>query len=192
MEEHLGPIPKEFYSFDTNKPFTHCLICGCDLTTGFQEYFIEKAIRNYPEHEVHDVVYEYAMCLTCARSMNEKMSLESTRKIHEYFSQKNEFVQAVNGYRKSETTVDAPDLTQCLITNTPTAEMDEYMIYGHFRGDKMILSSMPYVLNGTVMDEVSGLLSAQTIDEIDDFAGKYFGGPPELEELWTPRRPVFF
>jgi hypothetical protein len=81
---------------------------------------------------------------------------------------------------------------RCVITGIPVAELDEYMIYGHFRGDKMVKSSMPYLLSGSVMDDVSDLLSNQTIDQLDDFMGKYFSGPPELEELWKSRKPVFF
>ena len=87
---------------------------------------------------------------------------------------------------------ESPIPDHCVITGEPVDKLDEYMIYGHFRGSKMVKSTMPYLLSGSVMDDVSDLLSNETIDQLDDFMGEYFGGPPELEELWKPRRPVFF
>jgi len=189
MNEQLGPIPGEFYSFDTGRPFKHCLICGVDLTTDNQDYFVEKAIRNYSEHHVQDVVYEYAMCLDCAQKMHAKMSVESQRNIHKYFSSQEQFMNAIQNHTSSSLDV---NLKECLITHQTTEQMSEYVLYGHFRGNHMVLTTMPYVLNCCIMEEVSELLSAKTIGEIDDFSGKYFGGPPELEELFRTRKPVFF
>ncbi len=193
MDSHLAPIPEEFYSFESNKPFASCLVCEADLLSGEVDYFIEKAVRNYHEHDVTDVVYEYAICWHCAHNMNGQMSKESMQNIQKYFSEQEAFVQNLKDYNSNWQEKEGgliPD--NCVITGEPKAELDEYMIYGHFRGNAMVISSMPYLLSGKVMDAVSDLLSNQTIDQLDDFMGEYFGGPPELEELWKPRRPVFF
>ncbi len=40
------------------------------------------------------------------------------------------------------------------------------------------------------MEEISQLLSPETIDELDRFKGKYFNGPPELAEILNSRRFV--
>lgn len=193
MDSHLTPIPKEFYSFESEQPFASCLVCKADLLSGEVDYFIEKAIRNYHEHDVSDVVYEYAICWHCAHDMNGQMSEESMQNLQAYFSQQEQFMknmQEHSQYWQTKEDIFVPD--HCVITGKPVAELDEYMIYGHFRGDKMVKSSMPYLLSGSVMDDVADLLSNQTIDQLDDFMGEYFNGPPELEELWKPRRPVFF
>ncbi len=193
MDSHLAPIPEEFYSFESNQPFTSCLVCEADLLSGEVDYFIEKAVRNYHEHNVIDVVYEYAICWHCAHDMNGQMSEESMQNIQKYFSEQEEFVQNLKDYSSNWQEKEGgliPD--NCVITGEPKAKLDEYMIYGHFRGNAIVKSSMPYLLSGKVMDAVSDLLSNQTIDQLDDFMGEYFGGPPELEELWKPRRPVFF
>ncbi len=193
MDSHLTPIPDEFYAFATGQPFSRCLVCEADLLTGELDYFIEKSVRNYREHEVTDVVYEYAICWHCAHDMNARMSEASLQNMQEYFSRQHLFMQKLAAYNDLWPTLTGsyvPD--QCVITGKPRALLDEYMIYGHFRGDKMVKSSMPYLLSSEVMDEVADLLSAKTIDQLDDFMGQYFGGPPELEELWKPRRPVFF
>ncbi|MEN8249023.1 MAG: hypothetical protein ABFS32_08830 [Bacteroidota bacterium] len=193
MDSQFVPIPKDFYAFDTDKPFTNCLVCQRELLTGEVDYFIEKAIRNYKDHEVSDIVYEYAICVHCAQDMNGQMSAESMQNIQDYFGRQPEFLLKVydhNAKWEELEEISLPD--ECVITMQPKSDLDEYMIYGHFRGDKMVKSSMPYLLSGQVMDEISDLLSNQTIDQLDGFMGEYFGGPPELEELWKPRRPVFF
>lgn len=193
MDSHLAPIPEEFYSFESNQPFANCLVCNTDLLSGDVDYFIEKAVRNYHEHNVSDVVYEYAICWHCAHDMNGQMSKESMQNIQDYFSGQSLFMQNLNDYNTSWQEKEGkliPD--KCVITGEAKDHMDEYMIYGHFRGKAMVKSSMPYLLSGKVMDAVSDLLSNQTIDQLDDFMGEYFAGPPELEELLKPRRPVFF
>ena len=193
MDSHLTPIPEEFYSFESNQPFENCLVCKADLLSGELDYFIEKAVRNYHEHEVSDIVYEYAICLHCAQDMNGQMSAESMQNIQAYFSDHSQFMQNLSDYNNNWQEKEGeliPD--RCVITGEAKAHLDEYMIYGHFRGSAMVKSSMPYLLSGKVMDAVSDLLSNETIDQLDDFMGAYFGGPPELEELWKPRRPVFF
>jgi hypothetical protein len=193
MDSQLEPIPEDFFSFDTQQPFESCLVCKADLLSGEIDYFIEKAVRNYPEHEVTDIVYEYAICALCAQDMNEKMSSESMHNLQGYFAQQEGFIKMVNDYNQnwqSQEKIELPE--SCVITGTHKSELNEYMIYGHFRGDKMVRSTMPFLLSGKVMDDVADLLSNETVDELDGFMGEYFGGPPELEELWKPRRPVFF
>lgn len=192
MKEDSGSIPKEFYCFETNAPFTECKVCGKDLTGEETDYFIEKAVRNYTDHKVSDVVYEYAMCIDCAQLMNSQMSSESLENIQNYFANQPAFMNKVAGYHSGQIKEDPQALQQCVITGESADELEEYMLYGHFRGGKMVQTSMPYLLSGKIMDELSQLLSNETLGEIDDFMGEYFGGPPELEELWKTRRPVFF
>ena len=187
------PIPKEFYAFETDEPFEACMVCKADLMAGDVDYFIEKAIRNYPEHEVSDVVYEYALCSLCAHDMNEKMSQESLESMQSYFSGNQEFLRKINDYNQNWQSLSEQPLSEnCAITGDHKSNLSEYMIYGHFKGNQMITSTMPFLLSGKVLDDVAELLSDETIDELDNFMGEYFGGPPELEELWKPRRPVFF
>lgn len=193
MNSQFMPIPEEFYSFETDEPFEACLVCKADLLAGEVDYFIEKAVRNYPGHDVSDVVYEYALCAYCAQDMNEKLSSASMINLQTYFSGNQAFMKKVNDYNNHWQKLDGSPLDDtCAMTGVHKSELEEYMIYGHFRGNQMIKSTMPFLLSGKVMDDVADLLSDETVDELDGFMGEYFGGPPELEELWKPRRPVFF
>ena len=92
MKEHLGPIPPEFFCFETHSPFTNCLVCDKDLSKGDIDYFVEKAIKNYPDHDVADVVYEYAMCWNCVQQMNGQMSEDSMQNIQNYFAGQKDFM----------------------------------------------------------------------------------------------------
>lgn len=193
MDSQFTPIPEDFYSFETNAPFEGCQVCKADLLAGEVDYFIEKAVRNYPEHDVSDVVYEYALCSHCAHDMNQKMSSSSMTNLQIYFSGNEEFMKKVNHYNQEWQNMTGSALDEtCAMTGEHKSDLEEYMIYGHFKGDQMIKSTMPFLLSGKVMDDVAELLSDETVDELDNFMGEYFGGPPELEELWKPRRPVFF
>lgn len=193
MSSQYMPIPGDFYSFDTDAPFEACLVCKAPLLSGQVDYFIEKAIKNYPGHDVSDVVYEYALCSHCAQDMNEKMSVTSLLNLQTYFSGNESFMAKINHHNSHWQDFEGSPLSEnCAMTGVHKAELAEYMIYGHFKGDQMIKSTMPFLLSGKVMDDVADLLSNETIDALDDFMGEYFGGPPELEELWKPRRPVFF
>jgi hypothetical protein len=52
----------------------------------------------------------------------------------------------------------------------------------------MLESIFPYAVSDEAMDQISELLSKETLDELDDFKGKYFNGPPEIAELINPKR----
>lgn len=192
MEENLGPIPEEFYCFETAAPFTNCLVCNSDLTTGELDYFVEKAVKNYPDHEVSDVVYEYAMCWDCAQDMNNSMSQASLQSIQQFFSGHPDFIRKMMDHQSGKNLEVDENLKSCAISHESADTLNEYMLYGHFRGNQMIINTMPYLMSGRIMDEIADLLSNETLGEIDDFMGKHFGGPPELEELWKTRKPVFF
>ena len=127
MDSHLTPIPEEFYSFESNQPFENCLVCKADLLSGEIEYFIEKAVRNYHEHDVSDIVYEYAICWHCAHDMNSQMSAESMQNIQDYFSDQSMFMQNLNDYNNNWQEKEGeliPD--KCVITGEVKADMDEF------------------------------------------------------------------
>ena len=180
-------IPEQFYSVDTNSPFTRCLVCEKDLLASKEPYFIEKAVRNYQEYKTQDVIYEYAMCLNCAESMKNELSEESNLKIQEYFFTNlnaNRFMEYQNSDFKSR-------LDHCIITGQSVDNQNEYMVCGMFKGDKLIEGELPYMLSEKAMDDIAQMMSNKTLGFLDDFMGNYFSGPPEINELFKPRRPVF-
>ena len=82
--DNAKPIPEEFYSFNTGKPFERCIDCDKYLLDG-EPYMIEKAIRQYPGYSAKDIIFEYAMCVDCAERLKNEMSQESMASIQKFF-----------------------------------------------------------------------------------------------------------
>jgi hypothetical protein len=182
-------IPKEFYSFSTGKLFDRCLECDKYLLDGNTEYFIEKAIKKYEGFEAQDVIFEYAICLPCAERMRNTMSKASQRSIEQYFANN------VNISRRMEVVQSNPDdpstwMDECLIKGKRKSGLNEYQLYAHCNGQKLNMTQMPYLVSGAALEEISGILSPETLDELDDFSRRHFGPPPELEKDLPFRRVV--
>lgn len=174
-------IPASFYSFESEKPFENCIECNSNLVKDGTPYFVEKAFRRYPGFKAFDVVYEFAMCFKCAEKMRLTMSAKSTKALQVFIE---------SSIQKKSRAEDQPHMNACLITDQPIQEQEEYIIYGVFQGDQMMVADFPYAIGLDAMNQLSDLLSNETLDIMDDFMGKHFTGPPEVNELIGPRRPV--
>jgi len=179
------PIPAEFCNSETKAPFSECLMCHQSLTS--TQYIVEKAIKNYHSVGTREIIFEYAMCLTCAAKMNMELSLESRNRIEAYMAshlKKNKRTDSGD----SPTNIDAA-ISHCIIKETEVSQSAEYSIYALCDGSTMVVSELPYALSGEVQDEIMQLLSAKSLEILDDFIGNHFTGPPEVKEILR-RRPV--
>jgi len=179
-------IPEDFYSYESKKPFEHCIECGSDLVQSQAPYFVEKAFRKYPKYKVHDVVYEFAMCFTCANEMRQTLSVESTRALQQFM----EGSMGKNPHNLHPPNQKTTWFKNCFVTQQPIQDQEEYIIYGVFQGDQMMVADFPYAIGLDAMNQLSELLSNKTLDIMDDFMGDHFTGPPEVNELLKPRMPV--
>lgn len=177
------PIPKEFYNSETQQPFKSCLMCNQSLDQ--LQYVVEKAIKNYPTLGTSEIIFEYAMCLTCAAKMHMELSEESRGRIEAYMAQ-----HLKNKTKEREIKDVKTSLTKCMVRETDLSQSSEYSIYALCNGAEMVVSDLPYALSGEVQDEIMQLLSAKSLDIMDDFIGNHFTGPPEVMEI-LKRRPVF-
>lgn len=176
MDEDI-PITALFYNSDTNQPFANCMVCDVDLTSPTQEYFIEKIMRKVPQLDVHETLFEYAICMDCGTQFRSKMSIESMKNVETYFRAK-----------LAERPPTKQSLDSCLLTGNAIESCKEYSYHAHCRGGKMLISIFPYAISDEAMDELAELLSPETNDELDDFKSKHFNGPPEIAELINPKR----
>jgi hypothetical protein len=177
------PLPKEFYSYATGQPFDTCVTCNAYLLLPGTQYMIEKAIIRYPDTQVTDVAFEYAMCLPCSEKMRQRMSKESLARIESYFMEHVDLASR----QALLTRTGEPDpqeyISTCLLKNTSIAEETEYQLIAHCDGTNIVVGLAPYMISGRAADELSELLSAQTKEVLDDFIDEYFGLPPELKAL---------
>ena len=136
-------IPKEFYSFETDKPFEFCIECEKYLLDEHTEYIIEKAVKNYEGYSAKDVVFDYAICMDCAERMKNEVSKESWQQMIRYFQENMDVdFNLSNQHRPA-----AEGLKMCMIKKTEIGDCREYQIYAHCKGSKLNLNNPPYMLS---------------------------------------------
>lgn len=180
-------IPDFLFSSDTGGPHERCMVCNSYLLSEGFPYFVEKSVRQFPELGTSEIIFEYALCLSCAAALNAALSATSRQRMAEYFAQHGRFDA------RREKLHDAPVdewVAHCLIKDTPIATAPEYQIVAQCIGRKLVVHDMPFAISLEAMDEIASLLSEETLGEMDDFMGKHFTGPPELAEYLLKRPPV--
>jgi len=183
-------IPKIFHSTIDNKPFEECIMCKKGLHSTETHYFIEKAIRKYPNGHT-DAIFEYAICMECSIVVRDTLSKDSMQRIDEFFSNKLDLMNRWNSFNEDENFKFDDWISNCIVTGKPASELEEYQIYAHCEGQYMLFSLMPYIISAEVIEEAFALLSEQTKDELDDFMDKYLGPDPIVKKLLKDHRPVF-
>lgn len=181
------PIPEQFHSIDTDGLFQNCCMCDKRVVESGEPYLIERSFKRQ-NNEIENVLFEYAICLSCAQQMNNSMSKESLASLQGYFK----FYFHGPGLNKRRLEIEQDEnawYNRCMVKGTPRGELFEYNLCGLFIGDKMLLGQFPYIIGMDAMDEVVSILSAETKDELDNFKDTFLGGPPEFEEM-LKGRPV--
>ena len=82
----LSKIPHDFHQQDTNSLIENCKICNRYLLDETANYLLEKAIKTFPEIEAEEVIFEYAICIDCAR-MHVRHFQSNLKKILKLFFQ---------------------------------------------------------------------------------------------------------
>jgi len=189
--EHYCEIPDVFQSSDTDAPFSNCTICNAELIESDSMYIIEKAIKNYKETQVKDVIFEYALCLNCLDEMRHSLSNESKEKIDQYLLDKSDLAE------RRETLINDNRLdvnewiSNCFVNDEKAEELPEYQIMCQCQGKHMLFTYMPFMLSCNAAEEIQQLLSKQTKEELDRFYNENLNIPPELEEFFKTKTLIF-
>ena len=176
------PIPEVFLSSDTKAPLTHCIQCDYDLMKGDRFYMIEKVFKRYAALDKTEVLFEYAICSHCYEKMKESLSVESMFNLSNYMMENTDFAAM---QKRIEEHPDDPEkwLSHCMIKGTPKEDMTEFQMGACFKGDRLATNFMPpFMIGELAMEEMNGLLSKETKDEMDGFMDDHFGVPPELRK----------
>lgn len=173
-------IPPVFYSAGEESPFTSCTFCQKELIISESHYFVEKAFKNYPEQGIQDIIFEYAICAECHQQMHSQLSQASRKAINAFF-QKHKQPQILS---EDESNYPENYLRYCSLSNAKTTDLEEYQIIGEFQGSQILLSGLPIVLSGAMLDQVQELLSPETKEELDDFMDQITDLPPDLKKLF--------
>jgi len=183
----LAPIPKLFKNDLTGDTFKKCVSCECNLEEEGQGYIIEKAIKPYLGFKSYSTVFEYAMCFNCMETMRNELSEESKSKVEAYFIQKANFSNRPAVIAGVEPKVEEW-LEECLVYETKVDDLGECQIMAHCVGNEMIYHQFPYMISGQVSDDMLGLLSAKSKEDLDGFKDRVTGGPSEFIELLEKKK----
>lgn len=190
-QEYKIEIPEKFYSDAEGKPFEFCQVCGKYLLTDGTSYVVEKAFKNYKGYDFNTTLFEYAICTDCHTQIQKSMSAESIQNLQQYYMRivaeksKQPLVINLNEFNLEEWT------SKCFFTDDEVSNMDEYQLVGQFNGSKMVMNMPPMVVGEAAMNQMSDLLSNQTIDEMNDFKSKFLGPDPQLEEIISGKKLIF-
>lgn len=182
-DQYKIDIPERFYSDAEGHPFENCQVCGKYLLDEGTSYVIEKAFKTYEGYDFNTTLFEYAICTNCHGTLQQSMSKESIQNLQQYYMN----IMAEKGNQPM--VINLADfqlndwLSRCFFTGNSINEMKEYQVVAQFNGEKMVMNTPPIIVGEAAMEEMSELLSDQTIDEMNRFKKQYFGPDPELEEI---------
>lgn len=169
-------IPKEFWSFAEGQPFRVCVVCGENLLAdGGRFYMIEKAYRK------GEVVFEYAICLSCQQQLEAELSQQSLKLIAHYFDEHVDWAQ-IRGIRElssSRKGTALSGLSRCLITGKQASECAEYHILTACFGENLLES--PCLIGDEAIESIQQLVSRKTRDQLDGFVEEFLGLPPAVK-----------
>ena len=176
----MQSIPPEFYDSESGEPIKHCRKCQKELIDSHSEYVIEKVIRKVDDHE--QVLFEYALCMNCIQEVQGEISEESAQNIKTYMLSKMEAIRErpFMGTRA------------CLWSGTPREDLKEFQMIAKCVGDKTFSFQPPFLISGSMMEELDALLSSKTRDTLEGFMDDNFGPPPEFRELFRKTDLVIF
>lgn len=184
MNNEFEKIPEIFHSFESKKPFSHCLQCS-RLLDDKTDYVIEKAMKRYPGYEATDTLFDYAMCMSCAFEMRNELSIDSRKTMDSFFQPHFEKLQKQSIDTKVKSVAEL--LSSCLITNQKIEEIGEFQVYAFCRGNKINRSIPPYMISESAIELVLPLISAETTNFLNGFFDKHFSPDPSILEPIRPK-----
>lgn len=165
------PIPEEFHSFETGKPFESCFSCQRPLLKDGTQYLIEKAFNR------RETIFEYALCLDCRREWSTELSRQSLKLIEHYFDERVDLVTRRKRLLKSHPRDHRPWISTCVLSNEPCTPESEFQIFGIFDGGDLLFTYMPYAVSGKEIEALCQNLSKKTRDRMDAFVDDVLGIP---------------
>lgn len=182
-------IPRIFHSDLLGAPMDHCIACEKKLLEGNTPYMIEKSLKIMNGFKSYSTLFEYAICMQCAQDMNGAISDLSRKKMMQYFG--NNFQhQPRQDLLKNAVTNERDWIDRCVLKGKYVEELTECQIYGYCEGDQLIFGEFPYMISGNALDEIVGLLSPETLNDLKDIKD-IFDKPSEFQDLLKSGPKVF-
>lgn len=184
IKKHISEeLPSFFNNYDTNAPFTHCMVCH-EMLEDKEAYAIEKVFKQNKILNKSEIVYEYAICLECASEVHDEVSEESMEAIQQLYQDytqnmimKLEYLHATEKYNIESW------IERCSFTNKEIRNCSEYSVSAIIEGGKLVYEHAPIVVSDEFMEMMQSVLSKKTRDYFDGFKDEHFDVPPEIKDL---------
>ena len=176
-------IPSFFYSYNTNAPFKHCTMCGEPLHNS-SRYFIEKVFKQNRVLNISEIVYEYAICESCANSMSNEVSNDSKASITQLYETHSENLLRKLDYlhRTEKYSIDSW-VDRCSMTGKQVRLCNEYAVNGIIENGGLVYEHTPIVISDDFVQKIQDVLSVETKETFDDFKKQITDGDPSVEDL---------
>lgn len=184
MHKEKTLIPEFFFSRD-GEPISHCLVCERYLLDD-ADYVIEKSFNRYPGVNSLDTIYEIAVCMPCLQKLTNEYSEESEQAIQQYFRENMDFTMHLK-LTQEEMYDHELFLSKCAVKGTPMESLDHFQVSAQCRGSHLVFGQTPFLLSGAAIDEMTDLLSNETIDFMNGFRDTYLPPPTDLHPLFEER-----
>ncbi|MCB1065968.1 MAG: hypothetical protein KDN20_24000 [Verrucomicrobiae bacterium] len=163
-----GPIPEELFSFYEERAFKSCTRCGEGLQDFPDGYRVSKVYRG------EEVIFEYALCMPCLKSMFEESSEESKQSLMRFQAERFRFVTGFD---------------ECALCENTREGMttQDYGLVGICLGDGLAESNL---ICGECMEAMSECVSEETRKGWDRFVDENFPGVPADFRPMPVRDPV--
>lgn len=161
----MRPIPRELFSEHDEAPFQRCSDCGSSLQSPESLHLIGKSWRDC------EVVFEFALCMTCGLSLFSQYSEESKKNLAAWFV--------------PLTGVDARGLLACFRCGGSGADLaEEKSIEAVALGDRLV--DEPVLVCGPCTDGAENVLSKKTREAFDEFVRRVCPTLPADVDLPAP------
>ena len=151
----LTPLPSELHSSYSGSPFEKCVDCERPLQDPPQPHLIQKVRRD------GEVIFEFALCMTCAERNDSSMSEESRENIEAWFA---------------ENTMAGVGRDRCNICGGER-DQDEHVVVAMAVGSDIV--GRGHLFCSACTDNLEELLSEATRRQMEDFTQRNFPGIPE-------------
>jgi len=157
-------IPRVLWSAYEEQPFSRCVDCGSSLLDSQVPYAVEKAVRQ------GEVIFEYAICVTCVTSLMSQYSEESIANILAYMDEEDLHLE------------ESGELTSCHHCDASGAAFEEEQtVTGMLVGERLIAG--PTILCGRCLEGIDEVLSQKTREVHGEFIQNNFPGVPESLDI---------
>ncbi len=173
----MTDLPEDFYSEYSGRPFETCIDCEGELLCSDTPYLIIKQVV------ARETVFEMAICLPCAISLQQEYSEESRQAIHQWIASRTSAPPS-----DSDAELTPGNIDQCHLCQTPRTEAHRYTLEALCVGDQIVqtghasqMIALPLLICENCTADVSELISRKTRDQWNRFVEDHFDGPPGLE-----------